>query len=314
MDRYSTSFHRQQISFHYLFFFQEIDDVDQRTDTEAPVTVLADVEDPMPTLVNGNRSSQIPTISVTKPPVPLPVDLPTVRDIEEESPSSPDYEEGDLEAGRQRSRNHKLPSIDGGSLDMRANPLFASMKPETEPLASFRTQLEDTTMPLVDPLTETPVAAIRDLLVDSARSSLDVAPMSPTESALTGAKVKKPNAEFVVVGDKDGKDSDEEDEDREEPSTTIKLVGGGGTVGATPMQSQSSEDSQTVQVESAEEVKKQIGADVESVIVEDSSSNAKRKGGRKRTMSVIAGLKRLSQFGGEKPKEVSDKSEAAKEG
>jgi hypothetical protein len=266
----------------------------------------------MPPLVNGNRSSQIPTISVTRPPAPRPVDLPTVQDIEAESSSSADYEEGDLEAGG--GRNHQLPPVDDGSLDMRTHPPFTPIKPETEPLAGFRTQHEDATTPLVDPLTEAPVAAVRDLLVDSARPSLDLAPMSPTETIPAGAKVKKSNAEFVVVGDKDGKESDEEDEEQEEPSATVKLIGGGGTAGTIPMQSQSSEDSQTVRVESAEEVKNQISTDVESVTVEDTASNAKRKGGRKRTKSVIAGLKRLSQFGGgEKPKEVSDKSEVMKD-
>lgn len=326
-------------------------EINQGSGAEIPIPVLADVDEPIPPpttiAVNGKRASKnIPTISVTKAPAPRPVDLPTAQDIAESPspPSSFDGEGGDLEAGH----GPGLPPQDEPSQIQTSSP---TRRPIHQPkpidpvphvaglgFADVRSPPADATTPLVralsDSLTDEPVVAPTDLLADSVRTSLDAVPIEPQPLVASGSTVmvdpsqsltdspKLVDAEFVLEGEKDVKDGEESDEegDKEEeeeepPATTIRLIGGGGTAGVVPIEPQSSEDSETVHVESAAEVQKQKDADTDSIKSVDSSSSAKQKG-HKKTKSALAGLKRFSQFGGTKKKgSVSSvKSDAAKEG
>jgi hypothetical protein len=94
------------------FFVQEKDTVglgvvDQQSDVETPVSVVVAQEQESTTTppnVLGNVTNTRkparppPTIAITKPPVPLPVDLPTPRDIMFAPPSAEDG--SDLELGQ----------------------------------------------------------------------------------------------------------------------------------------------------------------------------------------------------------------------
>ncbi|EMD38350.1 hypothetical protein CERSUDRAFT_113510 [Gelatoporia subvermispora B] len=151
------------------------------TGAEVPIPVLADVEEtsalaaPLGNVTNQHSLPQarqpLPIISVTKPPAPKPVDLPSPESIEPPS-SALSYPDGDLEAGM------AMAQIDGPSAgvlsgvhDNNASPISRS-----EPSPS-ESRMHDPTPLSVAPqrsLTESPdaissparAASTPDLLVD----------------------------------------------------------------------------------------------------------------------------------------------------
>jgi cell wall assembly regulator SMI1 len=376
---------------HYISGLQVTDkvglgvmDVNRGSGAEIPIPVLADVDEPIPPPtnpgINGKRASQkIPTISVTKAPAPLPVDLPTAQDIIEESPSPPhtsfDDEDGDLEAGRGRGlatttkretslsqqRQQPSPSSSPGTTATRRPgggvqppPIEPVPHGTVDPLTDVMSPQADATTPLVPAVSSLadidvdhvsrsgPVVGVAtppDLLVDSGRPSLDAKPIEPLAAAASGSSVSKlVGAEGTVSRKKDKssegeeEDDEEEDEEKEEkkeedeelpPQNSIRLIGGGGTSGSAsvpPLESQSSEDSETVHVESAAEIEKQKDADVSSVKSIDSSSSSpnrkqRQQQGHKKTKSGLAAgfTRRFSGFGGLKKKDSAGSVKSVKE-
>jgi hypothetical protein len=309
-------------------------DVNHGSGTEIPIPVLADVDEhiPPPTAINGKRISQnIPTISVTKAPAPRPVKLPTAQDFVETPLNSFDEEGGDLEAGHGRGLSSSTSEDFPPSIPQEKQLSPTSRRPAhppgitpvphgvLDPLLEAVSPPVDSTTPLVqamsDPLTDArsqPLAvgsatADTDLLADSARSS--------SETTSIKSSVESPSlvrAEFVVEEKKDDKseseyedeseeDDDEEEEEEEEeeekdeepPTSSIRLMSGS----APPLEPQSSEDSETVHVDSAVEIEKQKDADATSIKSIDSPSSAKQpQQGHKKTKSGLGGLRKFSGF------------------
>ena len=300
-------------------------DVSRGSDAEIPMPVLADVDEPIPPAVDlGKRSSHsIPAISVTKPPVPRPVVLPTVSDIVESSPRSDSFGE-DLEAGRGPGLPPSTadPPFASSSKSKLASPL--SRRPPqppgihpvshrvVEPLAEVMSPTADATTPLVRAMSYPPTDAPQlqnesepapktDLLADSVRPSLEVEPSSSLASQAAPVVIdeqvlvespKLVDAESAETG------ADREEEGKPEEKveeTTIRLIGSGGLSDRSQ-----SEDSEPVLVASAAEVEKQKDLDVVSIKSMDSLASVKKQPSpphHKKAKSGISGLRRFSGFG-----------------
>ncbi|KAG1769441.1 hypothetical protein EV702DRAFT_697414 [Suillus placidus] len=189
------------------------------TDSDAivPIPVFTDLkltEEPTDVI----PQPPIPAISITKPPAPLPVDLPTVNDVVS-LPSPPDSQRSsseDLEAGR--------------GLGMRAIPtdvVIVKVPPRHSPPTKVETLVEQVISTADGMHIETPPPSaenVTDLLADSA-PAMNAVPLQP--STPTNAVVEleaSGSSEPIVI-------SRPLQEDGQEPSTTIRLVGDGGSSG-----------------------------------------------------------------------------------
>lgn len=300
-------------------------DVNRGSGAEIPIPVLADVDEPIPPPADlGKRSPHsIPAISVTKPPVPRPVVLPTAADIVESSPRSDSFGE-DLEAGQ--GPGLPPPTADPPFASSSKSKLTSHLprRPaqppgihpishgEVKPLAEVMSPIVDVTTPLVRAMSNPPTDASQlqdeyvptpktDLLADSVRPSLEVEPSSSSASqaasVVTDEQVlvespKFVDAEFAVTG----ADKEEERKSEEEvEENTIRLIGNG-----PPSDRSQSEDSEPILVASAAEVEKQKDLDVVSIKSVDSLANVKKHPSpphHKKAKSGISGLKRFSGFG-----------------
>ncbi|KAI0320084.1 hypothetical protein OF83DRAFT_1162593 [Amylostereum chailletii] len=168
----------------------------------------------------------VPTISITKPPAPRPVILPTENDIMSplvyDDPTTP----ADLESGYGSS----LPDVE-----------ITNPSPRTRtPARSPTSPLEDASLVSIStaPSSDAPkppkagMADITDLLTDAA-PTLDTAPIEPSPSTPSTPK-PAPDLlsddlpqENVIADDGEVKDVDE-------AASTVRLVGAGGSVGVAP--------------------------------------------------------------------------------
>ncbi|KAG6867947.1 hypothetical protein C0993_009198 [Termitomyces sp. T159_Od127] len=175
----------------------EVLNIRHESSVQVGIPVLADVDTPIPapTCVPEPsplpHSASLPTISITRPPAPLPVELPQPIDILPDSaPTSPisSFDE-DLESGR--------------SLGMR-HPSRRPAPPHENSLRSLPTPSASASSTKPD---------IPDLLADSA-PALDTQPIAPLSP---GTPIPEPSAHDEGTPG--------------EPDTTIRLVGGGGVAG-----------------------------------------------------------------------------------
>ncbi|KAF9265725.1 hypothetical protein L218DRAFT_859319 [Marasmius fiardii PR-910] len=257
---------------------------------EVAIPVLADTGDipkrsspsklaqPESTLISSESIKSppdLPTISITKPPMPLPVELPTPRDIGG-LPSPPDsthssFEE-DVEAGRgakEHPPHTSYPSQDAtpSTFDARSTP----PQQEKEKSAFQEDLLADS-----DPLTDT----------------TPVIQASPILPAHTGLPIV---AEPGSIGI--GSDVDEDMIQQGDPDVTIRLVGGGGSSGVV---SESGDDNDGEPI--IEETEKAADADA------DAGNDVKK---HKKTKSGLAGLKKIGQLGRKKASTSSMKDIAS---
>lgn len=188
------------------------------SDAIVPIPVFTDLKlTEEPTDVIPQPPPPFPAISITKPPAPLPVDLPTVNDVVP-LPSPPDS---------QRSSNEDLEA--GRGLGMQAIPtdvVIVRVPPRQSP-AKVETLVEQVISMADNVHIETPppsVENVTDLLADSA-PAMDAVPLQP--STPTNAVVELE----VSVSSESTVTSRPSPEDAQEPSTTIRLIGGGGSSG-----------------------------------------------------------------------------------
>ncbi|KAG1736776.1 hypothetical protein EDB19DRAFT_1020025 [Suillus lakei] len=160
----------------------------------------------------------IPAISITKPPAPLPVGLPTVNDVDS-LPSPPDSQRSsseDLEAGR--------------GLGMRTIPtdvVIVKVPPRYSPPVKVATLVEQVVSTADDVHIGTPppsVENVTDLLADSA-PVMDVVPLQPSTPTNAVVELEASGSSEPIVTSRPSQ------EDAQELSTTIRLVGGGGSSG-----------------------------------------------------------------------------------
>lgn len=268
--------------------------------------VLADVDEDDESL--GAQEISVPsvpppTISITKPPAPQPVSVPTAHDIIA-LPSPPDSTHssldggdraGDLETGRgMRQVSH--------SSSVTARKASRSSTPANNTEDNAATADDG---PALVPITPGPdaqlpppstVSDITNLLDDAAppMDSIPIEPASPTPSTAEAARKETQDALDALV---DAGDSSATATKEEDPDTTvsgIRLVGGGGTAGIT-------------QEETGDEA-----TDAESVrSITSNDSTAKKDGAKKHKKGLSSGLKKI--VGGGKRKKDSSSSVKEKE-
>ncbi|KAF9009460.1 hypothetical protein BDQ17DRAFT_1274370 [Cyathus striatus] len=277
----------------------------QESAAEIPIPVLADAVEHIPpptaTALNTHRSlaskskppHNLPTISVSRPPAPLPVELPTPRDIAPSS-SLPSFEE-DLETGM-REVSHEEASLVSASAPRRAQTIAREISESSESAIPASSSAVDVplvaaapaspTDPLSGTMTSTTLTVIPDLLADSA-PALGTAPIEPSPSpkvevsAIEQLLVPSTSQEIPVV-------AQEEEEQDLDPDATIRLVGGGGLSGVVVPEPEHEPEAETP----AANGKKDSDTQSLASITSDTSTKKSEKG-HKKTKSGLAGLKKL---------------------
>ncbi|KAL0070633.1 Cell wall assembly regulator [Marasmius tenuissimus] len=245
---------------------------------EVAIPVLADVsgaDEPSSSKGNQDESQEassesrksppkLPTISITKPPVPLPVELPTPREIGG-LPSPPDsthsFDE-DIEAGRKAREATQ-----------------SQLRSPTSPTSTVR----QTTSSAQSPVQE-------DLLVDSE-------PLAET-TPITQASSSLPPIESQLSETTSASDSDKV-QDEIDPDLTIRLVGGGGSSGAVSETAEDDTENPTEEPSTVETAKDTDTQSIDSVTSETAAPGKEAKK-HKKTKSGLAGLKKLGQLGRKK--------------
>lgn len=245
----------------------------------------------------------VPTISVTKPPAPLPVDLPTESDIIP-SPTTPDSGASsptDLESGRHHMmreiNDRRLASAKVNSpvaAPTPAQPMNEAaliplpMSPDPDTVSSRSGN------PTPSPAASAPLADITDLLDDSAPPALEAAaPIEPSTSPSPSQPAASPSAlpedlaENAAIPD----EKVETQEAEAEPDTTIRLIGGGGTTGVTGVDHEST-------LVDGEDDAAEPEADDEEHSETDNTKDGFEKKHEKKSSSISSGLKKIGNLGG----------------
>ncbi|KAF8968404.1 hypothetical protein BDZ97DRAFT_1696836 [Flammula alnicola] len=276
------------------------------TEVAIPVLTSSSEEIPPPSVVNHNHSRSqpsssnaqalLPTISVTKPPAPLPVALPTALDIAP-PPSPPDslQFEDDLESGRMREVNEDIGLVTStrktgksrSPIRRETSDASGSALPMSPPPPDMSVSPHPSTSS-TNPVSPAPI--IPDLLADEPLEQLPAQIILensvPTPSELQMDTSSVPDEEAV-------------------PDTTIRLVGGGGEAGiASPVAILAEEEIQPAEPV----VKDSDAASVTSITSSEAAKQSEKT--HKKSKSSLA-LKRLSQLGGLRKK--SDSTSSVKE-
>jgi len=298
---------------------EKLDVLKQGSGAEVPIPVLTDVEivEATPTAL-GNVTNTVlrpplPTISVTKPPAPLPVSLPTPFEIAT-SPLHPSLDM-DLEAGHSLS----MREISYEQETTSASPLRSSQpfighenaatdlgSPSRIPLPKSPAPvpaLDLTDHPSPPPAPAAPVTNIHDFLADS-DPLLETTPIQPTSPA-PGKHLQLPPAEqklsnqlenpqetsSIVTDDGVGDDTISDPNQ----DVTIRLVGGGGTAGTTA--ALLPDDDMHVNGEGEPDIGGVAGTSVVSGVVDgDPSTKDEKKPEQKK--SGMSGLRKLGHLSG----------------
>ncbi|KAG5647166.1 hypothetical protein DXG03_001121 [Asterophora parasitica] len=277
-------------------------DLTHESSAEVGIPVLAAIDDAIPApsitpaLGQVNTASRagpsnLPTISVTRPPAPLPVELPQPHDILPPGSSQSSFDE-DLESGHSAGMR-EVANIASSSRQSKQQPALPSEIVGARGSKSTASSPPTRSRPTTPTTATTSALSIRkktvdipDLLADSA-PALDTKPIFPSSSASVPAEIPTIHAAAKTApSDEPSKPVEVEEFD---PNTIpIRLVGGGGVSG-------------TVQPEEEEEEQFQV---VESVTERDAdtasiASVSSTKGGKthKKTKSGLAGLKKLGNLG-----------------
>ena len=227
----------------------------------------------------------IPTISVTKPPAPMPVDLPTEHDI---VPVDAAYTRGDreqdLEAGEGMMMQEIEHKVEVVTVNVNVN---RTPSPRTSPMLANSEFTEDAVLvPLPDqgdsssPRSSVEHVGDVDLLSDE-----DVVLQSPTSRSKSpdhGHSFSSGSSPEELVK------SSESGEEGAPPENTIRLVGGGGMQGKTEEvkvedQLEPEEDNDLVEIQSVKSV-----ASVDSKPVK----KGKHKRGKNSVSKILGGKRK----------------------
>ncbi|KAK7693690.1 hypothetical protein QCA50_003261 [Cerrena zonata] len=197
------------------------------TGADVPIPVL--VEDETSALSEPPApKATIPTISVTKPPPPAAVDLPTADDILVTSESETPLADADLESGVVGDEVVMREIIIPPSHSAAASPTRATPTERRKPAVSSTPIPRIITSPppdLVTPL----VQPVSDLLEDPA-PALPTPTITPSP---TVSPVKLPEDDKTVpTKEEDSPVMVSSPDEAEAPEATIRLVGGGGVAGS----------------------------------------------------------------------------------
>jgi len=204
----------------------DLADTTANSGAEVPIPVLMDVSNTTSSKRNGqgavdspelSQKVAVPVISITKPPAPLPVDLPTHDEI---VPTSLDFDShpDDIESGGSLMReigHHSRTTTGSGS------PRSSSSEPRST----------QTTPPPPPSAPTTSLPRVADLLDDPA-PSLVASPLEPSSSARPSPRATSPP--LLLPIESTPINADGPDQEDEELGVTIRLVGNGSEVGLAP--------------------------------------------------------------------------------
>ncbi|KAJ7445679.1 hypothetical protein B0H11DRAFT_2086345 [Mycena galericulata] len=236
----------------------------------------------------------LPTISVTRPPAPLPVDLPTQNDIDI-IPSPTDsrrssFHDDDLESGRAQ-----------GMREIFQEPPLSRRAPSSPPYQNA--QASGSTPPTSSSSLPPVPAAIPDLLADSA-PPMDASPITPsppngqvTTTILTPELVPAalpPPAEAPAVPQSESasESAQPEGEDAVDPDVTIRLVGGGGIAGVSAEDAVLAPEGD-IPADGGVQTDGEVDTDAESVSSQTAAADGPKKEKKhKKTMTRGLGLRK----------------------
>lgn len=254
---------------------------------------------------NSMADKPLPTINITKPPAPLPVDIPTTRDMgalpspPDSTHSSLDLSNGDLESGRaigMRNLTNSRPAAAARASPKPALTLdIIDISPEANvvPLPgspSGSGTPEDERLP--PPAGTTDITNLLDDESAPAMGNIPIEPVSPigTQASLPPAMARHETQDAIDVLVEDGPSSSAE------LDTTIRLVGGGGSAG--PAIAEAAEEVPVLAT--AETSHDSDVASLRSTTSVDSVAKGKKEGDKKHKKGLSSGLKKLGHFGRKK--------------
>lgn len=226
---------------------------------------------PLGNVTNFSAARQLPTISVTKPPAPMPVDLPSPSNL------TPDDETAEFPLQNDIEGN---PVVTGSvsTVPLTTVPPRKARSRSPSPKLTLETHTTLVDSPEAPPVELPP--PVPDLLVD------DTTLAGPSHSE---ASVKSEDSPVLI----DAADVSS----HQDPDTTIRLVGGGGVSGTSedPLQADGvlvDEPEAEAEADSAAEV-----ASIKSV--DSKASTASKKHARNKS-SISSNLKKLGKLGGKR--------------
>ncbi|KAI0724034.1 hypothetical protein C8T65DRAFT_628273 [Cerioporus squamosus] len=242
-------------------------------DEEKETSVLDESSLPTPlgNVTNFSAARQLPTISVTKPPAPMPVDLPSPSNL------TPEDETGEFPLQNDIEGN---PIVTGSvsTVPLTTVPPRKARSRSPSPKLTLQTQPTLIDSPEAHPVELPP--PVPDLLVD------DTTLAGPSHSETS---VKSEDSPVLV----DAADASS----HQDPDTTIRLIGGGGVSGTSedPLQADG------VLVDEPEaELEAEAAAEVASIKSVDSKASTASKKHARNKSSISSNLKKLGKLGGGK--------------
>ncbi|KAI0362341.1 hypothetical protein OH77DRAFT_1416588 [Trametes cingulata] len=262
---------------------------------EVPIPVLADTDSeketsaldesslptPLGNVTNFSQRQQLPTISVTKPPAPMPVDLPSPSNLD--SPS--DYDEAHFPRQDDVEGNPAIQEPTS-AVPLTAVPPRKVRSRSPSPKLTLDTVITESP-PVMQPSSSVSPPTVPDLLVDAATVA------GPSQTQPPVAEAAKSEEDSPVLVDVPITESNED------PDTTIRLIGGGGVSGTI----EDALQADGVLVDEADQTAADAAADAAAEVasiksVDSKASTSSKK--HKQKKSISSGLKKLGQLGGGK--------------
>ncbi|KAI0831507.1 hypothetical protein BC628DRAFT_1486784 [Trametes gibbosa] len=245
--------------------------VDEDAEGETSALDESSLPTPLGNVTNFSQRQQLPTISVTRPPAPLPVDLPSPSNLDSDVDSDSFPRQDDIEgspAVRESTTSPPLTSVPPRKVRARS----------TSPTTAIDTVITESP-PAMQPSASPP--AVPDLLVDAATLA---GPSQPHEEVAATAKSEEDSPVLVEAPDDSAEDQD--------PDVTIRLVGGGGITGILDDALQTD----GVLVDEVDTTEATPDADTVSIkSIDSKASVSSQKHSKKK--SISSGLKKLGQLG-----------------
>lgn len=219
-----------------------------------PIPVLTSESEEIQTNATA-EGTPIPTISVTKPPAPLPVDLPTEHDI---VPVDPVYTRGDRERDLEAGEGMMMQEIEH---KVEIVTVSRTPSPRTSPMLANSDLTEDAVLvPLPDQGESSSRSSVEHIGDVDLLSDEGVVLQSTTS---TGESPEHKHSEHEHSSSVSSPEqlikNSESSEEGAPPDNTIRLVGGGGTQGkaeetAQEILPETKEDNDLVEIQSVKSV------------------------------------------------------------
>ena len=256
--------------------------------------------------MTANEPPILPTISVTKPPAPRPLELPSPRDLRSPSPvdSRGTSFDQDLERGREISFDEIEHPLSTAAVPVKSQ---SPTSPTSRTPAEIVSPIKEATLVSLPP-SDTPTPAesststVPDLLQqDEPSEGVPIDPIEPESSPVT----KKREVEELLVNTDAGPSNSERtpteapqaavpEDDTQDPDTTIRLIGGGGVAGIVSEPEPVADGEHDTDLAEVASITSITSTDIETASV---TSKASKKSKHEKKKSFTAGLKKIGKLG-----------------